>query len=101
MAELQPDAGDAVTFKVRTFRVGRAGGPQPWQGCERWDFGDGSPALETHSDGNAQPLAKDGYAVTRHRYARAGEYVVSVTSGNDGGQTATAHLHVTIGPARK
>src|SRR5262249_44248903 len=51
---IQP--GDPVTFLVRTFRT--------TDGKETWDFGDGSPKVEVQSDGNAVPLAKDGYART-------------------------------------
>jgi murein DD-endopeptidase MepM/ murein hydrolase activator NlpD len=83
-------AGAEVTFKVRTFRIAAH------QGRERWDFGDGSPAVEVQSDGNAVPSAKNGYAVTTHRYAKAGHYLVSVTRRNDRGQSATARLHVEV-----
>lgn len=82
--------GQEITFKVRSFRL-RAD-----EGRERWDFGDGSPAAEVRSDGNAVKLAKDGYAVTTHRYARPGDYIVSVRRTNDRGETATAHLHVRV-----
>jgi hypothetical protein len=51
-------AGDAATFKVRTFRT--------IDGEETWDFGDGSPPVTVQSDGNAKKLAKDGFAVTEH-----------------------------------
>ena len=83
-------AGDEVTFKVRSFRIGRD------EGHEVWDFGDGSPTVQVQSDGNAVKLAKDGYAVTTHRYQRPGHYLVSVERTNDRGQTATARLHVRV-----
>ncbi len=83
-------AGDEVTFKVRTFRVGRT------QGHEQWDFGDGTPPAETQSDGNADPHAKDGYAVTKHRYERPGVYMVTVSRTNKRGETAIARLHIQI-----
>jgi hypothetical protein len=41
-------------------------------------------------------LAKNGYAITTHRYARPGHYLVSVTRSNDRGQSATARLHVEV-----
>ncbi len=82
--------GDPVTFKVRSFRIG------PDEGHEVWDFGDGSPKVEVQSDGNAVKLAKDGYAVTTHRYRRPGHYLVSVERTNRRGQTATGRLHVRI-----
>jgi hypothetical protein len=84
---LQP--GDPVTFQVRTFG--------PFVGNETWDFGDGSPPVEVRSDGNAKPLAKDGYAKTVHRYAQAGHYLVRVQSTNERGETATARLQVRVG----
>jgi hypothetical protein len=85
-------AGDEVTFKVRSFRIGRE------EGHELWDFGDGSPAVQTQSDGNAEVHAEDGYAVTTHRYEKPGHYLVSVERTNDRGQTATGRLHVRVEP---
>jgi len=85
-------AGDEVTFKVRSFRIG------PDEGHEVWDFGDGTPPVKVQSDGNAVKLAKDGYAVTTHRYARPGHYLVSVKRTNRRGDTALSHLHVRVGP---
>jgi murein DD-endopeptidase MepM/ murein hydrolase activator NlpD len=81
-------AGDPVTFKVRTFRT--------TFGSERWDFGDGSPAVEVRSDGNANPLGKDGYAVTQHRYAKAGRYIARVQRSNERGETAVARLVIDV-----
>ncbi|QDT55900.1 putative peptidase [Caulifigura coniformis] len=80
--------GDDVTFKVRTFRT--------TDGSEVWDFGDGSPPVEVRSDGAVKLLAKDGYAVTTHRYAREGTYVARVQRSNRRGETATAHLVITV-----
>src|SRR5262249_5675160 len=65
-------AGDPVTFKVRTFRVGRDGGH------ETWDFGDGTPPVQVRSDGNARMHAPDGYAETTHTFAKARDYLVRV-----------------------
>ena len=62
-----------------------------------WDFGDGSPKVTVQSDGNVKPLAKDGYAVTTHRYAKAGHYLVRVERSTKDGRTATAHLQVRVG----
>ena len=90
--DLKP--GAEVIFKVRTFRIGAH------EGRERWDFGDGSPAVETQSDGNAVPLAQNGYAITAHRYSKPGHYLVSVTRSNDRSQAATARLHVEVGKAK-
>ncbi|HZK80837.1 MAG TPA: PKD domain-containing protein [Humisphaera sp.] len=80
--------GQAVTFKVRTFRD--AGG-------ETWDFGDGTPRVAVRSDGNADQHAKDGYAITEHVFARAGDYIVRVEHINGRGEKAIAHLWVRIG----
>jgi murein DD-endopeptidase MepM/ murein hydrolase activator NlpD len=81
-------AGDPVTFKVRTFRT--------TDGSESWDFGDGTPSVTVHSDGNVDQHAPDGYAVTVHRYARPGDYLVRVERTDRRGWTATARLHVRV-----
>jgi hypothetical protein len=83
-------AGDPVTFKVRTFRT--------TAGDEAWDFGDGSGKVTVKSDGNVNPLAKDGYAVTQHRFAKPGHYLVRVERTNEHGQRAIGHLHVPVEP---
>ncbi|MFH1267459.1 MAG: PKD domain-containing protein, partial [Planctomycetota bacterium] len=85
-------AGDEITFKVRSFRV------KADEGHEEWDFGDGSPAVKVQSDGNAQAHAKDGYAVTTHRFARPGRYLVSVRRTNPRGETGTDRLDVLVEP---
>jgi hypothetical protein len=82
--------GDEITFKVRTF--GNT------HGKELWDFGDGSPAREVQSDGNATKLAPDGYAVTKHTYQRPGDYIVRVERTDSHGVQAVTHLHVSIRP---
>ncbi len=82
-------AGDEVTFKVRTFRTAIPG--------EIWNFGDGTAEVKVKSDGNTVKLAKDGYAVTTHRFEKAGHYVVSVRHSNEHGLTATQHLQVRVG----
>jgi hypothetical protein len=84
-------AGAEVTFKVRTFRGGG-------EGNETWDFGDGSAAVTVQSDGNAKKLAKDGYAVTSHRYPKPGLYLVRVIGSDKEGAKAMAHLAVEVGP---
>jgi murein DD-endopeptidase MepM/ murein hydrolase activator NlpD len=80
--------GDPVTFKVRTFGT--------THGKEVWDFGDGSPRVEVRSDGNVKPLARDGYAVTVHRYAKAGHYLVRVERSNEQGEKGVARLQVRV-----
>jgi len=83
-------AGDEITFKVRSFNVA------PDEGEETWDFGDGTPAVRTRSDGNVQALAPDGYAITAHRYHEAGRYLVKVTRANRRGEPGTARLEVIV-----
>ena len=77
-----------ITFKVRSFR-------RP-HGEEVWNFGDGSPLVRVKSDGNVDPQAKDGYAVTKHTYRQPGHYLVHVQRKTKSGQTATARLHVRV-----
>lgn len=84
-------AGEPVTFKVRAFRT--------THGQETWNFGDGSPTVNTKSDGNVVALAKDGYAITTHRFAKPGTYLVAVERENERGEKATARLAVEVGPA--
>ena len=85
-------AGDKLTFKVRSF------GLAPKDGQEAWDFGDGSPSVKTQSDGNAKTHAPDGYATTTHRYAKPGDYLVTVSRTNQRGETAVTHLQVRVEP---
>ncbi len=80
--------GEPATFKVRTFRT--------TAGHETWDFGDGTPTVVVKSDGNVKSLAKDGYAIIEHRFARPGDYIVRVERTNEHGYTATARLHVPV-----
>lgn len=81
-------AGDEVTFKVRSFAT--------QHGEEVWDFGDGSARVKVQSDGNADQHNPAGYAVTRHRYRKAGDYVVTVRRSDEHGYEAIGHLHVRI-----
>jgi len=81
--------GDDVTFKVRTFAT--------TDGEETWDFGDASPAVNTRSDGNVKQLAKDGYAVVTHRFAKAGQYIVRAERTDRFGHRAVGHVHVRVG----
>jgi hypothetical protein len=82
-------AGDPVTFKVRSFRT--------TLGNETWDFGDGTEKVNAKSDGNVDQHAADGYAVTQHRFAKPGRYVVRVERTNERGQKAIGHLYVQVG----
>jgi murein DD-endopeptidase MepM/ murein hydrolase activator NlpD len=80
--------GQSIKFLVRTFRT--------TDGEETWDFGDGSPSVTVHSDGNVQIHAKDGYAVTTHTYERPGVYLARVQRTDRNGFTATGRLKVTV-----
>jgi murein DD-endopeptidase MepM/ murein hydrolase activator NlpD len=80
--------GDPVAFHVRTF-----GTSDP---VETWTFGDGSPPVPVKSDGNARPLAEDGYAKTVHRFDKPGQYLVRVEHTSLDGMKAIAHLHVRV-----
>lgn len=80
--------GQPVRFFVRTFRT--------TDGQETWDFGDGSPAVTVQSDGNVTPLAKDGYAITEHAYAKPGLYLVRVERTDKNGYRAVAKLKVVV-----
>jgi hypothetical protein len=73
---------------VRTFRT--------THGEETWNFGDGTPPVKVKSDGNVRTLAKDGFAVTEHRFKKPGDYLVRVARSNERGETAVAHLSVRI-----
>ena len=83
-------AGREITFKVRSFGIDAK------DGHEVWDFGDGTPKVKVQSDGNREVHAKDGYAITTHRYAKPGSYLVSVRRTNRYGQTAIARLHIVV-----
>ncbi|QDU12064.1 Peptidase family M23 [Gimesia aquarii] len=87
---LQNRVGDPIIFKVRSF--GNTAGN------EVWDFGDGSPSVSVKSDGNVKPLDENGYAVTKHTYKRAGDYLVKVQRSRKDGVTAVTHLHVRVEP---
>jgi hypothetical protein len=81
--------GDPVTFKVRTFRT--------QEGHETWDFGDGTPPVEVHSDGNAVMHAATGYAEIIHRYEKAGHYLARVERANSAGMKAVTRLQIRVG----
>jgi len=81
-------ANDEVMFKVRSF------GTQ--HGEEVWDFGDQSSKVKVRSDGNTNQHNPDGYALTQHRYRKAGDYIVTVRRSDEHGYEAVGHLHVRI-----
>jgi hypothetical protein len=65
-------------------------------GEEEWNFGDGSPRVRVRSDGTGDKHARDGYAVTEHRYAKPGQYIARVERANPRGERAIAHLLVNV-----
>jgi len=81
-------AGDEVTFKVRSFATRH--------GEEVWDFGDGSASVKVQSDGNANQHNPAGYAITRHRHRKNGDYIVTVRRSDEYGYEAVGHLYVHI-----
>jgi len=83
--------GQSVTFKARSFGT--------TDGQESWSFADGATAA-TKSDGNAVPLARDGFAATTHAFQKPGDYLVRVERANHLGQKAIAHLAVHVDGAR-
>jgi hypothetical protein len=83
--------GDEVTFKVRTFDT--------TDGQETWDFGDGTPPVQTRSDGNVRSRAKDGYAITTHGYAAPGHYIVRAHRTDRHGHRAVGHVDVRVAAA--
>jgi len=80
--------GDPVTFKVRVFRT--------QHGHEVWDFGDDSPKVTVHSDGNAKVHNPNGYAVTTHSYSKPGDYIATVRRSNKQGHEAITHLRIIV-----
>jgi len=80
--------GQPIKFLVRTFRT--------TDGEETWDFGDGSPKVTVHSDGNVAIHAKDGYAITTHKYEKPGVYLAKVERTNRNGFTAVGRLKVVV-----
>jgi hypothetical protein len=79
---------EMITFKVRSFGT--------TEGEEVWDFGDGSPLAKVKSDGNVDPQAKNGYAITTHAYSKPGDYLVKVQRARSDGVAAVFHLHVHV-----
>ncbi len=80
-----------ITFKVRTFGMGKQAGG------ETWDFGDGSQPVLVHSDGGSRGQhAPDGYAVTTHRFQEAGTYIVSVTRETTKGEVVQERMALEI-----
>ena len=90
--------GDEVTFLVRSFAFAKD------DGRERWDFGDGSRTAETRSvpvvvqpnGGRTGIHDKDGYAKVKHRFAKPGDYIVTVSRTNHRGETAVVRMHICV-----
>src|SRR6185295_1514379 len=88
--DIQP--GEAVTFKVRTFRTAEGAG-----GNETWDFGDGTDRVTVRSGGSAKEHDPEGYAAAVHRFKQPGHYLVRVEGRGADGMTAVGHLQVRVG----
>jgi murein DD-endopeptidase MepM/ murein hydrolase activator NlpD len=85
--------GQEITFLARVFNDDN--------GEVSLDFGDGMPVVTVRAnpvkpDGQ-NALVADGYAVTAHRYAKPGSYLVAAEHVEATGATAVARLHVMIG----
>jgi murein DD-endopeptidase MepM/ murein hydrolase activator NlpD len=80
--------GGQIKFLVRTFNT--------TDGEETWDFGDGTPKVVVHSDGNVKIHAPDGYAVTTHKYDKPGIYLARVERTDRRGLTAVGRLKVVV-----
>jgi murein DD-endopeptidase MepM/ murein hydrolase activator NlpD len=80
--------GAEVTFKVRSFGT-TAGG-------EQIDFGDGTPPAKAKSDGAVDEMAKDGYAIFAHAFAKGGPYVVTARRTNERGQEGVTRVLVVV-----
>lgn len=78
-----------VRFLVCTFRTPHAE--------ETWDFGDGSPPVTVRSKTAPDSLLAAGrYAETSHSYSKPADYIARVTSRNERGETAAAHLWIPV-----
>ena len=80
--------GQEITFKVRSFGT--------TAGEEAIDFGDGTPSAKAKSDGGADALAKDGYAVLKHAFAKPGQYIVTARRANERGQEGVTRVLVAV-----
>ncbi|MBN1396091.1 MAG: PKD domain-containing protein [Pirellulales bacterium] len=80
--------GDEVTFSCRGFRDGPS--------KDTWDFGDGTPPVAVASNLDNSQHAPDGYSFTTHRFARPGDYIVTASTSDALGRTATRRLHVRV-----
>jgi hypothetical protein len=81
--------GDEVIFSSR----GRGAGASE----DTWDFGDGSPMVTATSNRDPSQHAPDGYARVTHRFARPGDYIVTVRAERGAGCMAMHRLHVRVG----
>ena len=85
--------GDPVTFKARCFGT--------THGEETWDFGDGSEAVATRSDGNEEALNPEGYAVVVHKFEKPGDYIVHVVREDEKGRPGEDRLFVRVREPRE
>jgi murein DD-endopeptidase MepM/ murein hydrolase activator NlpD len=87
-------AGDAVTFRVRTFFRGPVAGCNT--GNEIWNFGDGSPEVSVRSEFDEKKQNSGKYAETVHSFSTPGNYIVSVERTNECGFHIGTKLHIEV-----
>lgn len=85
---LEVTPGRPVIFKVMSFAPSGDDG-------ETWDFGDGTPKVTVKSIGTGRAIDQR-YAITEHRFARPGDYIVSVERGNARGERAIDRVWVRV-----
>ncbi len=85
--------GDEITFTCRCIR-----GASPSE--DVWDFGDGTAPTTVLSNKDPRQHAPDGYARVTHRYARPGDYIVTVRRGDGPTCTAMRRMHVRVSASK-
>ncbi len=85
--------GDEVTFLVRVRATNQL---KPVEGEDVWNFGDGSPEVKVRSNVDPAKHAANGYAETKHRFDRPGDYLVSVRRETAENHPIVNRLHVRV-----
>jgi hypothetical protein len=52
--------------------------------------------VKVKSDGAVDEMAKDGYAIFKHAFAKAGQYVVTARRSNERGQEGVTRVLVVV-----
>ena len=82
-------AGEGVTFLARTFHT------EPVK--ITWDFGDGTPFLESTTRGITKKNHSSGtYEKVIHAYSKPGHHVVIARAAEGSGLNSVSHLHVVV-----